>query len=66
MDDFTLENEFIKIKWIVPVDLRSVNIDKSVKLSWRCVEMYPEEVDGIFIKIEKPEFGEKLNQPAII
>ena len=50
MSDFIIENEFVRIKWLVPVDLRGVNIDKSVKMSLRCVEMYSDEDDGIKIK----------------
>ena len=50
----------------MPVDLRCVNLDKSIKLSWRCVEVYPDDDDGITLILEKPDEGEKLNNSAII
>ena len=40
--DFVIENEFAKIEFDLPVDLRNLNLDKIVVLKHKIVEVYPE------------------------
>ena len=61
--DFVVENEYGRIQFIEPVDLSEVDLDETIIMQNKMVEVYPIEAfdDG-----KKPELGEKLNQPAYI
>ncbi len=43
VENFLIQNQFVRIQFRAPVDLRQVDLDKTVRLSQLCVEMYPEE-----------------------
>ena len=60
VENFIISNEFGKIKFEEPVDLRGLNLDKIVNIRYQEVEIYPEDY--------KPSEGEGdgLNKPATI
>lgn len=61
--EFTIWNQYAKIKFEEPVDLRNLDLDRIVNLQKTFVELYPESE---FEEDEKPSIGEELNHPAII
>lgn len=63
VENFTVRNEFGKIKFAEPVDLRNANIDLWVVIKKESVEIYPED---LFDDVTKPEPGCGLNCPAYI
>lgn len=60
--NFTVISEYATLEFEDPVDLRSVDIDKTIKMSHKMVEVYPESEFGT----DKPRVGEKLNKSAFI
>ena len=62
VESFRIFNEEGEIEFSEPVDLTGVDIDKSVVIQNRMVEVYPFDLFGD----NKPKLGEKLNSPAFI
>jgi nuclear pore complex protein Nup98-Nup96 len=47
------------IRWDEPVDVRGLQLDRVVRLSKGCIEVYLDDD-------EKPDVGEGLNKPATV
>ena len=61
VENFSIENEFGKIQFMEPVDLRNADFDKIVKIEHKYIEVYGDDAAEL-----KPKKGEGLNNPAII
>ena len=60
LDNFTVSNEtFGRVKWLEPVDVRGLDLDKIVSFEQACLCLYPEDQD-----IEPPAEGEGLKKRA--
>ena len=60
IDNFSVSNEaFGRVKWLEPVDVRGLDLDKIVSFEQACLCLYPEDQD-----IEPPETGEGLKKRA--
>ena len=59
MNNFQVGNTFGEIRFLGPVDLAGVDVDATIKIRKNTVEVYPDD-EG------KPEFGQGLNQKAVI
>ena len=60
VDNFSVSNEaFGRVKWLEPVDVRGLDLDKIVSFEQACLCLYPEDQD-----IEPPESGEGLKKRA--
>jgi nuclear pore complex protein Nup98-Nup96 len=60
VENFSISNEtFGRVKWLEPVDIRGLDLDKIVSFEQACLCLYPEDQD-----IEPPEEGEGLKKRA--
>ena len=63
--NFQIYNQHVAVRFEAPVDLRSANLDNSVILIKKSVDIYPD----MWFKnsgVKKPEVGSGLNQPATV
>ena len=60
IDNFSVSNEaYGRVKWLEPVDVRGLDLDKIVSFEQACLCLYPEDQD-----IEPPEEGQGLKKRA--
>ena len=65
VSDFTVVRLGVaQIKWLVPVDVRGLNLDDIIRFSKRSVAVYPHD-DGPLAPVKPPQ-GQGLNCPAEI
>ena len=59
VENFTIYNEFAKVKFLDFTDIRRLNLDKIISLDKGSVEIYPSDT-------EKPPIGQGLNKKALV
>lgn len=63
IEDFQVFNEFGKIQFIDPIDVRKQDISKIFQISSKKIEVYPSNLYSYEVK---PSEGEDFNKPAYL
>ena len=62
IDNFSVFNEFGRIDFLSPVDLRDQDIERAISIKHKKIEVYP---DAFYREgLNKPRYGDKMNQNA--
>ena len=62
ISNFSIENNFGKIEFLSPVNLTNLDLQRTIKISKKMIEVYPDQF--FKEKLNKPARGRRLNQPA--